>query len=102
MDKTGTVTEQQGQPMAEGRKVANGNGDGGRYLGIINSGAIALLIAIMAGFWSLADPRGEIKSIRDNYLSLREHNVFAERLQQDIARIDKAMNELNTGSVAQR
>src|SRR4051812_38179868 len=78
------------------KPLANGNGTGtgsGHYLGLINSGAIALLIAMFTGFWSLADPRGELKNIRENYLTLREHIEFASRLQLDTVRLDKVNNE---------
>lgn len=73
--------------------LANGNTPSVHYLSLINSGAIALLIAMFTGFWSLADPRSELKNIRDTYLSLREHNEFASRVQLDVARVDKVNNE---------
>lgn len=83
--------------VAEARKPVASNGSGGNqsghYLGLINSGAIALLIAMFTGFWSLADPRGELKTIRESYLSLREHNEFAARVQMDVVRVDKVNNE---------
>src|SRR3954470_20279614 len=72
------------------KPLANGNGIAApNYLGLINSGAIALIVAMLAGFWSLADPRGDLRSIRDTYLTLREHNEFAGRLLLDATRNDK-------------
>jgi hypothetical protein len=81
--------------MTTKARVANGDGGpaGGHYLGLINSGAIALLIAMFAGFWSLADPRGELKTIRESFLTLREHNEFAARVQLDTVRLDKVNGE---------
>lgn len=78
------------------KPLANGNGaatQSSNYLGFINSGAIALIVAVLAGFWSLADPRSDLKNIRDTYLSLREHNEFTARVLLDVTRIEKVNAE---------
>jgi hypothetical protein len=49
---------------------------------------MVLLLTILGGFWSLADPRGELKSIRDSYLTVREHEEFVHRFNKDITRIE--------------
>jgi hypothetical protein len=56
---------------------------------------VILLIAIVAGFWQLADPRADIKDIRLSYLSLREHEEFVRRFQSDIARIETEQRDQN-------
>jgi hypothetical protein len=52
-----------------------------------------LLIAIIGGFWQLADPRAELRDIKTNYLSLREHDEFVRRFTADIARIERENRE---------
>lgn len=44
--------------------------------------------AVVAAFWSLADPRSDIANIRTNYLTLREHAAFEVRVARDIARLE--------------
>lgn len=45
-------------------------------------------LAVLAAFWQLSDPRSEIKTIREGYLSVREHNEFAARIAADIKRLE--------------
>lgn len=45
------------------------------------------LIAVVGGFWSLADPRTDIRQIKLDYLTLREHLEFAQRATKDIERL---------------
>ncbi len=49
---------------------------------------IVVLLTIMGGFWSLADPRSELKNIRENYLTIREHQEFQNRVTRDILRLE--------------
>src|SRR5512143_29950 len=56
---------------------------------MVLSAAIALGLALLAAFWALADPRQEIKDIKTNYLTLREHEEFVKRFTADIGRIEQ-------------
>lgn len=64
------------------------------YLPIIISTAVVML-TIVGGFWSLADPRAELKNIRDNYLSIREHEEFVRRFDRDVERLDHLQVQLH-------
>jgi len=55
---------------------------------IVISAGIALSLALLAAFWALADPRAEIKNIRENFLTIREHNEFQARVKSDISRLE--------------
>jgi hypothetical protein len=52
------------------------------------SAAIALGLALITAFWSLADPRAEIKDIKSTYLTLREHEEFVTRFNADLTRAE--------------
>lgn len=56
---------------------------------VIITAGLAIAGAMLAAFWSLADPRAEIKLIRDTYLSIREHSEFAARVAADIRRLEE-------------
>ncbi len=49
---------------------------------------VVVVLTIIGGFWSLADPRTELKAIRDNYLTIREHQEFQNRVTRDIQRLE--------------
>ena len=59
----------------------------------IVASTMVLLIAIVGGFWQLADPRADIKDIKSQYLSLREHEEFVRRFQADVSRVEKVNTE---------
>ncbi len=67
-----------------------GNGDGTRFSTIWASiiSTIIALVAVVGGFWSLADPRADIKDIRQSFLTLREHAEFVSRFDRDLLRIE--------------
>jgi hypothetical protein len=44
---------------------------------------------MVGGFWSLADPRSEIRDIKSNYLTLREHESFVRRFEADVTRVEQ-------------
>lgn len=50
---------------------------------------IGPMIAIGAGFWSLADPRSELRQIKLDYLTIREHMEFATRTSKDIEHLQQ-------------
>lgn len=55
-------------------------------------GVITILImigvAVLGAFYTLIDPRSDIKDIRASYLSLREHLAFETRVARDIVRLE--------------
>jgi len=53
------------------------------------------IIGVLAAFWQLSDPRADIKSIRDTYLTLREHTEFAQRFTRDVARLEEEQRAQN-------
>lgn len=57
-------------------------------------GAVGLVLAIMGGLWSITDPRGDIKDIRTNYLSLREHEEFVRRFNSDLGKVESTAREM--------
>ena len=69
------------------------------HIGI--SAAIALGLALLAAFWALADPRADIKEIKNNYLTLREHEEFVRRFTADLARVEQD-NRLQNSEMATR
>jgi hypothetical protein len=77
------------------------NGNGGKqphpFSQIAISATIALGIALITAFWSLADPRADIKSIKDGYLSIREHDEFKSRVERTLAEL--AAQNLNQNQV---
>lgn len=80
----------------ENNGSGNGNGNGKRAAPvvwqIIVSAAVLLALALIGAFWSLADPRADIKAIQTDiithYLTIREHLEFRERVAQDIKRVE--------------
>lgn len=56
---------------------------------IVATGVVTIGLAILAAFWAYADPRAEIRSIKDNYLTVREHQEFQTRVARDITRLEQ-------------
>ena len=52
-----------------------------------------LLVAIIGGFWSVADPRSELRDIKTSYLTLREFEGFVRRFETDITRVETASRQ---------
>ena len=69
---------------------------------IVISATIALGLALLTAFWSLADPRAEIKNIEanisQNYLTIREHAEYRDRIQKDILRLEE-QNDQQAGKM---
>lgn len=65
----------------------------GRVSQIVISAVIALGLALVTAIWSLADPRAEIRTIRETYLTLREHNEYREGIKEDIHRLESRYGE---------
>jgi len=70
-----------------------GNGEGGsranwQLIIVVCLTTLGAAGAVVGAFWSLADPRAEVRAIRENYLTLREHEEFVRRFNSDIARIE--------------
>lgn len=55
---------------------------------IIVSVALAVGIGLIGMFWSLADPRSDIKDIKNNYVTLREHNDLVTRMTDGFRRLE--------------
>lgn len=49
---------------------------------------LVVVLTVAGGFWSLADPRSDLKAIRESYLTLREHEEFVARFNKDITRLE--------------
>ncbi len=60
-----------------------------RVWGLVAPAVIATVVSLVAAFWSLADPRNEIRRIETDYLQIREHNEFRDRVRQDLERIEQ-------------
>lgn len=82
-----------------GKNMANGSGRLESVWQVVIA-TISAVFLLVAGFWYLADPRqaiaelrsfftAEIKDIRGNYLSIREHEAFITRHTNDIQRVEK-------------
>jgi hypothetical protein len=65
------------------------------------SAMIATGLALLAAFWALADPRADIKEIKNNYLTLREHDEFVRRFTSDINRVEQTNRE-QAGEMARK
>ena len=61
---------------------------------------VVVSLAVLGAFWQLSDPRGDIKDIRANYLTVREHNEFTTRIARDVARIEEENNRQNARMLA--
>lgn len=59
------------------------------FLQVAISAGVVLALALVAAFWALADPRSEIKSIRENFLTIREHNEYRDAVKEDLRRIEQ-------------
>ena len=62
---------------------------------VLISGGIIVILAIIGVVWGLADPRSEIKEIKTNYLTLREHEEFVRRFNSDILRLQNEQSEMD-------
>ena len=63
----------------------NGNGNSTRIplsVSLFGTATVVIGIAVISAFWMLSDPRTEIRSIKDNYLQLREHEEFKSRVDR--------------------
>lgn len=79
--------------------LRGGSSTAGIIFEIVASSVIAVGVAMLSVFWSLADPRADIKALRaefTNYLTIREHNEFRERVHQDRLRLEQ-QNERQVG-----
>lgn len=56
---------------------------------------VVVMLTIAGGFWSLADTRPDLKDIRINYLTLREHEEFVTRFNKDIQRLESENQRQN-------
>lgn len=58
---------------------------------IVITTGIGFMGAVLLAFWQLADPRAEIKTLRDlvnnQYLTIREHVEFSAKVQRDLDRL---------------
>jgi hypothetical protein len=52
-----------------------------------------LLVTMIGGFWSLADPRNDIRDIKTSYLTLREFEGFVRRFETDVTRVETASRQ---------
>jgi len=62
------------------------------------SAIIALGVGLLTAFWSLADPRAEIKIIRDTYLTIREHAEYRDGVRSDLDRLRERDKDFMTRS----
>jgi uncharacterized phage infection (PIP) family protein YhgE len=65
--------------------------------GLTNS--LFLAIAVVGGFWALADPRGDIAGIKSNYLTIREHDEFKGSMAVEISRLDTEITRVEDEDV---
>lgn len=77
-----------------GHYYDNGKSGGPVVWQVAVSAAIAVGMAALTAFWSMADPRSEIKEIKSSYLSLREHNEYRSGVRRDIDRLDNQIAKL--------
>ena len=56
-------------------------------------------LAVLAAFWQLSVPRNDIKTLRDdlrnNYLTIREHEEFIRRVTADLVRVEQENRDQN-------
>lgn len=64
---------------------------------------ITIGLAVLGAFYTLIDPRGDIKRLTDdlhsNYLTIREHNEFQVRVARDILRVEEENARQNQNAV---
>jgi hypothetical protein len=93
--------------MTEIVKV-NGNGNGNGYDKFLPIGSI--ILALFGLFWSVANPRDDIKSIKQELqaeidqlsrdkLTLAEHHEYVTRMDKETDRLDGEINTMRAGVV---
>lgn len=79
--------------------TTNGNGNGwSRNLPVL-TGFGMLILVMVGGFWSLANPSESIRDIRTNYLTKSEHAEFQRRLQEHFTRVEASIEHLREAQV---
>jgi hypothetical protein len=63
---------------------------------------VTIGLAVLGAFWQLSDPRFEIRDIKSNYLTIREHQEFQARLDRDIKRLETMEADQNANFVTKR
>lgn len=81
--------------MATPQKNGNGNGNTMAFIPHAIS-TILVLIAIVGGFWSLADPRTELRIIREGYLTLREFEQTKENIKTHDSALKKDIERISS------
>lgn len=60
--------------------------------------ALVVVTVLIGGFWSVADPRGNLERIEAkfaNYLTIREHEEFRNTLNSRIERMNRDIHEID-------
>lgn len=93
-----TVVYQQGYATRKRMAVTtyrngNGNGNTSHWISVTIS-TVAILVALVGGFWSVANPREDLKILSskfEHYLTLREHEEYKHNVKDNVERLDKVL-----------